>query len=202
MVRVAVYVDGFNLYHSMESLGNARLKWLDLRALVNNHLKPNEVLEKVSYFTALATWNEEKQLRHKKYLRALALTSVSVTFGHFKTKNQTCSNCGFRYKGHEEKRTDVNIAVSLLRGAILDEFDTAILISGDTDLIPALQTLKDLYPAKRVGVLFPHRRHTAEMEKAADFSETIKAEILLACRLPEKLLLPSGKFLTPPEEWS
>jgi uncharacterized LabA/DUF88 family protein len=201
MKRVAVFVDGFNLYHSLEELGNSRVKWLDLKALAQQFLKSDEVLTTVNYFTALSTWDQEKQLRHKRYIRALTLSGVNVIFGRFKNRPQTCSQCGFRYKGREEKRTDVNIAVALLTGAVRDEYDTALLVSGDTDLIPAIHAVRELYPAKRLGILFPMNRHTGEMEQAADFSETIKVDVLESARLPARIRLPSGKDLTPPDEW-
>jgi hypothetical protein len=31
--KVNVYVDGFNLYHAIDGLGDQRLKWISLRTL-------------------------------------------------------------------------------------------------------------------------------------------------------------------------
>jgi uncharacterized LabA/DUF88 family protein len=201
MPRIAVFVDGFNLYHSLEDIGQARLKWLDLSALVRRFLKPDEMLSSITYFTALTSWDADKQLRHKRYIRALELSGAKIHYGKFKSRGQTCNQCGFKYKIREEKRTDVNIAVFMLVGAIQNEYDTAILISGDTDLIPAIHAVKELHPEKRVGLLFPWKRHTTEMEQAADFFEVIREVDLVACRLPETIRLPSGKYLTAPPEW-
>ena len=39
----------------------------------------------------------------------------------------------------EEKGIDVLLAVDVVRGAYMDEFDTAVVTSADTDLIPALR---------------------------------------------------------------
>jgi len=201
MIRVAVFIDGFNLYHSLDELGQDRLKWLDLTGLSRSFLKAEEHLVSVCYFSALSTWDQAKQDRHKRYLRALELTGVKVVLGKFKDRNRTCRICGARSREHEEKRTDVNIAVSLLTGAIRDDYEVAVLISGDTDLIPALHAVKSLFPQKRIGIVFPLKRHTGEMEQAVDFSETIKVTTLEASRLPDQIRLPSGKFLTPPAEW-
>lgn len=201
MKRVAAFVDGFNLYHSLEDLGSPKTKWLDLQGLVRSTLKPDEELVSVSYFTAYATWDDEKAARHKKYIRALELTGVRVVLGKFKRKNRTCRECGARTVEREEKRTDVNIAIHFLRAAFLDEFDLAIVVSGDTDLIPAIDAVKQLFPTKRVGILFPMNRHTSEMEQSADFSETLKLTALLSHLLPVRIRLPSGKYLTPPLQW-
>ena len=42
-----------------------------------------------------------------------------------------------------EKGVDVQIAVDQVRGAIKNEYDKCFLISSDTDLLPAIQTVKD-----------------------------------------------------------
>lgn len=201
MKRVVAYIDGFNLYHSLDALGDDRLKWLDLHKVLRWYLRDDERLEKVVYFTALATWNREKQLRHKRYIRALELHGVKVVYGKFKTKTRVCDSCGTRARLKEEKRTDVNIAVSLLKDAVLDTYDTAILVSGDTDLIPVAQTLHQIASGKRLGVLFPVKRHTSEMDQVVDFSHTITRNALEASRLPDAIKLPSGKMITPPVEW-
>lgn len=47
---------------------------------------------------------------------------------------------------YEEKMTDVNIAVELLGDAQDDAFDTAIIISGDSDLTPPVRATLSRYP--------------------------------------------------------
>ena len=51
----------------------------------------------------------------------------------FKAKDRKCSECGHVRKGHEEKETDVNIAVAMLNGAYHNEYDHAYLVSRDSD---------------------------------------------------------------------
>lgn len=45
---------------------------------------------------------------------------------------------------YHEKGVDVKIAVDLLVGAYENLYDTAVLISSDTDLIPAIEKIKQL----------------------------------------------------------
>ncbi len=45
---------------------------------------------------------------------------------------------------YHEKGVDVQLAVDILIGAYEDLYDRAILISSDTDLIPAIQKVKQL----------------------------------------------------------
>ncbi|OGY36636.1 MAG: hypothetical protein A3I08_01260 [Candidatus Andersenbacteria bacterium RIFCSPLOWO2_02_FULL_46_11] len=62
------------------------------------------------------------------------------------------NQCGWKIEfGHmlrnmgiyHEKGVDVHMAADLLRGAYKNLYDTAILVSSDTDLIPAIQYLRE-----------------------------------------------------------
>lgn len=85
------------------------------------------------------------------------------------------SNEGFKIKRGKiiydhsqprEKGTDVKIAVDLIIGAIDNWYDTAILLSSDTDLIPAVQYLK--YKKKRIEYIgFSHAPSKA-LQKLSD----------------------------------
>jgi hypothetical protein len=55
-MRVACYIDGFNLYHAIADLGKPHLKWVDLFALAQSLCRAEETLVKVAYFSAYATW--------------------------------------------------------------------------------------------------------------------------------------------------
>jgi hypothetical protein len=41
MKRVACFIDGFNLYHSVEELKKPHLKWLNLWGLAQAFIKPS-----------------------------------------------------------------------------------------------------------------------------------------------------------------
>ena len=45
--------------------------------------------------------------------------------------------------------TDVNIAVEMLADAFHNEYDTAILISADSDLSAPIKKVKSLFPQKK-----------------------------------------------------
>ncbi len=64
---------------------------------------------------------------------------------------------------HEEKETDVRIALDLLDQAYRDEYDKCILASGDSDLVPAIAMLLDRFPKKSVMVLAPPGQKVMEV---------------------------------------
>lgn len=98
MNRVAFFVDGFNLYHSLDSGPSYyKYKWLNLEKLARCFVTSHDKAEKVFYFTTYATWGQ---------------------------------------------------------------YNTAVIVSGDSDLIPAIQAVKNTFPAlwfdncqKRVATL-------------------------------------------------
>lgn len=202
MIRAAFFVDGFNLYHSiMSSERTTRCRWLDLRGLCEAFLTQSETLEKVTYFTSLARWKPEGARRHWALIEALRSTGVEVVFGQFKKRHRPCKRCGQTFGYHEEKRTDVNVATRLLRDAVRDHFDRAYLVTGDADLIPAIDTLRDLAPHKQVHVVFPYRRVTEDLKRSADRIHRIRPSHLERHLLPLVVQLPGSRTVECPDEW-
>ena len=101
-----------------------------------------DTLEKVILFTAFATWDPGKVARHKLFIRANESVGVEVVYGEFKRKDKHCRVCKGKYQTFEEKQTDVNIALSLFRLAVTDQYDRAVIVSGDTDLIPSIKAVR------------------------------------------------------------
>ena len=103
----------------------------------------------------------------------------------------------------EEKRTDVDLACCLLVDCFDGDFDEAVVISNDSDLIPPIQIVIQKF-GKRVGVINPHprRKMSSHLAKAANYHvATINRAVLANCQLPAKLLDASGKEITKPLSW-
>src|SRR5258708_1133879 len=133
-----------------------KYKWLNLAELCQCYaIEKGDVVEAVLYFTALAYWNSGKVARHQRYIRALENEGVKVVYGEFKERQKRCLRCKQYFLTHEEKQTDVNIAVTLFQLAVDDKYDKAIVISGDTDVLPAVKLVQKTFPEKEVGVVIP-----------------------------------------------
>lgn len=143
--RVMVYVDGFNLYFGMLDAGLLNCKWLDVNSLITRSLSTDQQLVTIKYFTSRVTNNPAKQKRQTTYLEALETTDIKIVYGLYKAKEIECNNCGHQWQISNEKMTDVNIATHLLTDAFLDIYDTAILISGDSDLVPPIKAVHHLF---------------------------------------------------------
>ena len=162
---------------------------------------PPKNLREVYYFTALTTWNLQKVERHKTLIKVLETTGVTVVYGEFRKRDRTCPNCRRMYSSHEEKQTDVNIAIHLFRLAIQDRFDTAMIVSGDSDLIPSIKAVKSTFPSKKVGVLIPISRRAEELKQHCDFHIKIREKNLARCVFPNPVILSDGTRVDKPSNW-
>lgn len=200
--RAAFYVDGFNLYHSIKSLKNDRIKWLSLKILANLLIpKRDECVTKITYFSALAQQRGFASLkRHEAYIAALESEGVQCILGRFKQQIRGCKNCGASWKQHEEKETDVNIAIQMVADAYDDEFDICYLISADTDLVPPLELIKAKHPAKEiVAVSPPNRPHGQHIRSVAHRSLKLNSNQLAKCRLPNQFIWKGRQYSCPPD---
>lgn len=208
MAKIVFLIDGFNLYHALdytESDPNhfryQRYKWLNLRKLASLYVGRLDTLQEVILFTALATWDPGKVTRHKLFIRANESVGVSVVYGEFKRKDRKCRLCGKKYSAFEEKQTDVNIALTLFDLAVKDKYDRAIIVSGDTDLIPAIKAVRSTFPHKQIGVIIPVGKASNDMIKTADFRFKMRELHLASSRFPDQIILPDRSTLDCPPNW-
>jgi uncharacterized LabA/DUF88 family protein len=200
--RVIVYVDGFNLYFGLRDKGWRKYYWLDIAKLARSLLTPNQILVRTKYFTSKITNPAGKTKRQQALLSALGtLPDFDIFFGRYQTFVQSCRRCGHRHLDSNEKRTDVNIATQMLVDAFQDAFDTAILISADSDLTAPVLEINQLFPSLLVKVAFPAGRFSLELESVARVSFQIYEGKLRKSLLPDRVTLPSGYVVERPASW-
>lgn len=203
--RVVAYIDGFNLYFGLKSKRWKRFYWLDVRALSHSLLKLNQQLVAVKYFTSRvsASPTDPDQVRRQNtYLEALStLPDTVVFYGHYLAKPIRCHSCGSQWVKHDEKMTDVNIATEMLADAFQDRFDTALLISADSDLAAPIIKVRSLFPAKRIIVVFPPDRVSERLRREASRSFTLGRSYIARSQLPNPVNKPGGFPLNRPSTW-
>lgn len=178
MEKVFAYIDGFNVYHSLNTYIknnklSSELKWLDIKNVISFFInKKSEELEKVSFFSAVPTHlNINKQNRHRNYYEALKSIGIEIFDGRFGRKNleficKKCHDKNISYKcnkcnannnfiKHEEKESDVSLAIKIISGIFtIKELDKIILVSSDTDFIPVVNYILTKTD-KKITVLLP-----------------------------------------------
>lgn len=194
MRKLAVYIDGFNLYHAIKELGKPAYKWLNLYKLAEQLAGQNETIEKVVYFSAYATWLPDSYYRHRQYVKALENAGVEVVMAHFKQKQMTCRNCEVEWISREEKETDVHLALRLLGDAEDCVYDRGMLVTADSDLVPAVRMVKSRHSDKRIVVAAPPRRYAAgrHLRQVADSYFQIGTKKIETSLFPEKIYNSMG----------
>lgn len=200
--RVLAYVDGFNLYFGMREAGYDHCRWLNVQKLIVNLLKPHQILIGVKYFTSRVSHNPDKQKRQSTYIDALESTDIKIIYGNYQDGSTECNRCGHKWRTAKEKMTDVNIATNIIIDAYKNEYDLAILVSGDSDLTPSIREVHTIFKNKRVFIAFPPKRHNNSMALVAKGSEIIGKKRLLDAQFEEHVSSKTGYLLTKPIGWN
>jgi len=218
--RAVFFIDGFNLYHSLDNNPYFRkYKWLNLWRFCEHLLFPNDKLVEVLYFTAYTDWNPDRQARHHTYVSINQHHGCNVIFGQFQERTRIsralCASpclppsgkkhCGREYLAHEEKMTDVNIAVNILKACVKKTCDAVYLLSGDNDLVPALETARELHSDIRIRVVLPINAKAKKLmtlcrDKGFKYMR-IKEEHLAKSQFPDQVIL-EDKTYTKPINWN
>lgn len=213
--RVSFLVDGFNVYHSLSDLHGltgASVKWLDLKSLcsaylhsVRNAIGERVHLAEIHYFSArpdfLIPYKPDTLVRYDTYIAALRNSGIQINLSQFKRKKATCPHCGKEFERHEEKETDVAMAIKIVDVIVRGECDTVVLVTGDTDVIPAIRMINRLLPRSRIGVAFPFLRHNNELEAVANYAFKIHQKDIQRFQFPPILKLLDGRVIEKPRSW-
>lgn len=199
MYRYCFYIDGFNMYYAL-NCKYPHFKWLNYYRLAQSVLLAHDKLEQVNYFSAYITWKPDNYKRHQDYITALRGAGVDFVPGRFKSKDVRCHCCRKVFKTHEEKQTDVNIAIRLLSDAVEDKYDRAVIVSADSDLTPAILAVRKLFPNKQVGVMFPIDSNCFDLRNEADFKFKMSQKRLLASQFPDEIQI-GNTHIKRPKSW-
>lgn len=213
-----IYIDGLNLYYGL--LYNTPFKWLDIGALCAK-LLPSDNIKTIRYFTARVLpfpHDPDAPVRQNIYLRALRTVPNIIINDESRfaerivllpqfplayiKNNYSKKPQKVQVQRLEEKRTDVNLASWLLDDCFSGEYEKAVVISNDSDLISPIEIVTSKY-GKEVGVINPHpKKHLSRhLRKSATWCmRTINKKVLVDCQFPESLTDAIGTF-TKPTSW-
>jgi uncharacterized LabA/DUF88 family protein len=90
----------------------------------------------------------------------------------------------------------------LVEDAATQAFDTALVVSADSDLCPAVRAVRRLHPAAKVVAAFPPARRSDDLRREVDASFTIARTKLARSLLPDVVLGPDGASFPRPSSWS
>ena len=161
--RVIVYVDGFNFYYGLRSDRRWRqYYWLDVVRLFEKFMRPDQELIAVKYFSARPTNDPGKNTRQYAFFQANKENpKFQLILGKYLSKEITCFRCGNIIHTHEEKETDARIVTQIVADAYEKNCDVAIVVSADSDMIPAVELAMEA--GHRVFVYFPPNHYSSDL---------------------------------------
>ena len=217
-MKTIVYVDGFNLYY--RALKNSKYKWLNLLGLCRAVLPKQCDIVAINYYTAHVAnrLSSDSAKDQRIYLNALkTLPNLTIHFGTFQVKekcmflaqpvifNPTSQIQVFpnpRYAKivkTEEKGSDVNLGVHLVRDAFIGAFEHAAIITNDTDLKEPLRIVVE--EAKLpITLLCPVAKPATSLKDLATYVRHLSSH-LGASQFPNPVIDQNGDSILKPLDW-
>lgn len=220
MVDVVALIDGFNMYHALEKCRSGfypyrKCKWINYWRLAECFVGVNGVLTRAILFTAYLPgtqdWHAKKNARHAKLIAANKTQGVELCLGRFFMREKRVrirpSDVRILYTALEGKRTDVNIAVTLVSSAADQAYDRCLLITADSDLVPAIDEAHARHPTGEIYSVPPIERggQAKALKKACRARhKKMKQEHLQRSVLPQEVPHPvaAGRTIVRPPEWT
>lgn len=206
-MKTCVYIDGFNLYYgALKGTGD---KWLDI-AKMSKFLLPQNDIQVIKYYTArILSRPEDPEQEHRQavYLRALStFPEIKIIEGQFKrtkatgvdVRHSACNQLRTIWR-YEEKGSDVNLAVHMVRDACLENYDCFCVLSNDSDLAEAFRIVKDECH-RRVVLVNPQLASSRAVDELFDNSNKyikLTRGLVHACPLPSTMSDSAGDFHKP-----
>jgi uncharacterized LabA/DUF88 family protein len=169
--RVAIFIDGGNFYQKIRE----------------NDLIPKGVrFDYVKFATFLA---RGRNLTSKSYYIGVVRNYDNNPKSQKMVESQQKLLSGLENDGYQikrgrivydnkirEKGVDVHIAIDLVIGAVEDDYDTAIIVSSDTDLIPAIKYIR--FKGKKVEYVgFSHAPSLGMIKESDDRILLLKEQL-------------------------
>ncbi len=191
--RVMIFIDGNNLYHSLKHVAGRTN--LDFREF-SNRLVGERHLMRIYYYNAPLNRedDEEKFKMQQSFFDSLdSVPYLTKKFGRLEkrlVKQNLPDGTFFSAPTYVEKGVDTFIVIDMLSHAYKDNFDTAILVSGDEDFAILVENVKDL--GKHVEVA--NLGGSYLLRQAADKYVLIERNFLTGIQQPDKNGRPESNY--------
>lgn len=134
--RVAIFIDGGNFYRFLRESGLPKGRRFSYPAFIEFLLR-GRTLSSKSYYIGIVrnhdhtTKSQQMVESQQKILSNLEVQGFVIRRGRIVYDHKI-----------REKGVDVQIAIDLIVGAIENSYDTAVVVSSDTDLVPAIKYVR------------------------------------------------------------
>ncbi|MAG78987.1 hypothetical protein CMI40_01275 [Candidatus Pacearchaeota archaeon] len=142
MKRITIFIDGNNFYFGLRKIygKDKSLKNFDFLSFAN-FLAGNEKVVAIYYYNAQLDikFNSKKFKSQKEFFSKLRkIPNFNLILCKLLKRNIIGTNKHY----YIIKEDDIHMAVDMVDGSADNKFDTAILVSGDGDFVPAVRSVK------------------------------------------------------------
>jgi|SRR3989339_347604 len=176
--KVAIYIDGSNLYFSIKDTFNCKI---DLEKFCKKLVDDN-ILVKINYYIAPVDQleNPKTYAQQQSFFDKLRkIDKLNIIFGRLEKRRKD----GEIY--HVEKATDVNLALDLALDAQKGEYDKAFIISNDGDFSGAVSAAVGFKRKVVYVAIGTNKSISYHLKKVASTTFRIKKEFIDECKLEE-----------------
>lgn len=206
--KVIVYVDGFNFYFGLRDMSRKDNKWkkfywLDIVAFFEKMMTEKQELLQVNYFSARPHDLNASKRQDLLFSANNLSPKFKLTLGKYLKKDIPCKYCGKTIHSYEEKETDVRIATQIINDVYKNKCDISIIVSADSDIIPAVELVQEIKPSHKLFVYFPPLRYSINLSNACDAERKLSnfESKFKQSMLPENVTLPNGITISRPVNW-
>lgn len=174
MEKIKILIDGSNFFYYCKALKVPTYPKFDFEKLTRLLSQGRTIVEKSYYIGGVRADPEDE--------KAMKMMKKQMSFFAYLKKNGWNIRKGYLLKTqgkHHEKGVDVLLALDLALGAVDNKFDTAILISSDTDLLPSIKEVKTR--GKRVEYVGFSNRPSLAMSSNCSTSKLLTKDDLMSC---------------------
>lgn len=176
MVKNSIFIDGNNFYHGLKSLYKDSKKYIDFsfEKLCNYLSNKNDIIS-IFYYNATLdkNYDSNKYDSQQKFFKKLKLIPKFNLILCKMLKRKLNNQKRYYYVLKED---DIHLAVDMVEGAYNNLFDTAIIISGDGDFLPAVKSVQK--KNKKVVNVYFKKSSSRHLKQYCDKSIELTKEIL------------------------
>lgn len=210
MARIYVYIDGHNLYNDLTRRLRGRGKWLDFETLADSIA--GDRVQKIWYFTSPVVsldGDVGPVQRQRVFLAAVRrMRRVEKVDGFMKREPKDMYRVRrfpwqrkrVRVWVAKEKGSDVNLATQLVSDAALDRFDTAFVVSNDSDFARPIAAVANEFK-KDVRIVYPSDAPAKQLKKLGVPIEPLWTSTIINSQIPHDTIRTSKGEIHRPPEW-
>jgi uncharacterized LabA/DUF88 family protein len=159
--RTICFIDNSYIFR-----GSYKHQWrVDFRKLIEVLSKPGAIWQ-TYFFASEEDPPNSDQTNLYKYLK-LAL-HFEVNLYPLRKRQMRCNNCGNEWSSYSEKAAAIGMATTLVSLGYNNAFDTAVLVTGDSDFLDPISAVKNLGKRVELAAWRDSIAQDLEMEASTD----------------------------------